>query len=147
MLGPSSAAGALLVRGRHPSSSAASALAPRGRRAPSPWPMGLQLHGRRGPSLLQLAPPPWMACTGCRNSLRWYPSSSTFNYRLPTTLQRESVFLLELVSVQEPASGSPSSLTPPEALTKLALKCMTNDHAAPNMSSVAAKVYKLFLEV
>ncbi|XBI04918.1 hypothetical protein VPH35_133134 [Triticum aestivum] len=119
MLGPSSAAGALPVRGRHPSSSAASALAPRGRIAPSPWPTGLQLHGRRGPSLLQLAPPPWML----------------------------SVFLLELVSVQEPASGSPSSLTPPEALTKLALQCMTNDHAAPNMSSVAAKVYKLFLEV
>ncbi|KAF7064144.1 hypothetical protein CFC21_070548 [Triticum aestivum] len=63
------------------------------------------------------------------------------------TKRKLSVFLLELVSVQEPASGSPSSLTPPEALTKLALKCMTNDHAAPNMSSVAAKVYKLFLEV
>ncbi|KAF6990037.1 hypothetical protein CFC21_007290 [Triticum aestivum] len=147
MLGPSSAAGALPACGRHPSSSATSALAPRGWRAPSLRLTGLQLRGRRGPSSLQLAPPPWMACTGCRNSLRWYPSSSTFNYRLPTTLQRESVLLLELVSVQESASGTPSSLTPAEALTKLALQCMTNDRAAPNMSSVAAKVYNLFLEV
>ncbi|KAF6990038.1 hypothetical protein CFC21_007290 [Triticum aestivum] len=63
------------------------------------------------------------------------------------TKRKLSVLLLELVSVQESASGTPSSLTPAEALTKLALQCMTNDRAAPNMSSVAAKVYNLFLEV
>lgn len=58
------------------------------------------------------------------------------------------VLLLELVFVQQSVSGTPSSLTRAETLTTLALQCMTKDRVArPDMSLVAAKVYKLFLEV
>ncbi|XP_037481496.1 uncharacterized protein LOC119359388 [Triticum dicoccoides] len=79
------------------------------------------------------------------------PSAKTFGESYSTAIRRPpsssiidlGVLPLELVSVQQPASGTPSSLTRAEAL-----QCMTKDRAArPNMSSVATKVYKLFLKV
>ncbi|XP_040251074.1 uncharacterized protein [Aegilops tauschii subsp. strangulata] len=143
----------------------------RGRRSPSPWSTPILLRGQRPPSLRPARsfpvadgpPAPWPArsllAAACPSSMDGLHRLSELVEVVPfildlqlqvtndATKRKLSVLLLELVSVQEPASGTPSSLTPAEALMTLALQCMTNDHAAPNMSSVAAKVYKLFLEV